>query len=343
MQKSKKHYIQKVAVEHYSNVDNGWKKCVPVLKKRNYIIDKSVSVGGDAPKEFIKVYEYGRSKRNNQGRWIAYIAKIGHKWYPIESITEHLLNRIGELLGLNMAHSKLAILGNQLFFLSEYFLDSRQYELVHGVDIYAGFVIDKQFVEEIEEKALARTFFTFDFAQQAINKMFPNQAEQLIEGFVKLLFFDAIVGNNDRHFYNWAVLRHIENKKSPTFAPIFDTARGLFWNENEEKIMERLKHPKQLDVKIEKYAQNSMPKTGWEGEQNLNHFQLAQKLCKNDKKFSVILDDLLKQENENHVIELIDNEFKMLLSDARKELIKHTIRYRFKILRSFNQTQTPIL
>ena len=86
-----------------------------------------------------------------------------------------------------------------------------------------------------------------------------------------------------------------------------------------------------------------MPKTGWEGEQNLNHFQLAQKLCKNDKKFSVILDDLLKQENENHVIELIDNEFKMLLSDARKELIKHTIRYRFKILRSFNQTQTPIL
>ena len=340
MQKNSKHHIQQVVVENYSNTSNDWKKQVPILKKRNYIIDKSVSVGGDAPKEFIKVYEYGRSKRNNQSKWIAYIAKIGHKWYPIESITEHLLNRIGELLGLNMAHSKLAILGNQLFFLSEYFLDSRQYELVHGVDIYAGFVYDKQLVEEIEAKALARTFFTFEFAQQAINKMFPNEAEQLIEDFVKLLFFDAIVGNNDRHFYNWAILRHIENKKSPIFAPIFDTARGLFWNENEDKITERLKHPKQLDAQIEKYAKNSMPKTGWEGEQNLNHFQLAQKLCENDKKFSAILDDLLKQENENCVIQLIDNEFNMLLSDARKELVKYAIRYRFKKLRSFIQTPT---
>ena len=85
MQKSKKHHIQQVAVENYSNTSNDWKKQVPILKKRNYIIDKSVSVGGDAPKEFIKVYEYGRSKRNNQNKWIAYIAKIGHKWYPIEN------------------------------------------------------------------------------------------------------------------------------------------------------------------------------------------------------------------------------------------------------------------
>ena len=51
MQKNKKYYIQQVAIENYSNTSNDWKKQVPILKKRNYIIDKSVSVGGDAPKE----------------------------------------------------------------------------------------------------------------------------------------------------------------------------------------------------------------------------------------------------------------------------------------------------
>lgn len=330
--------IQQVTIENFSNVDNTWKKQVPILKKRNYIVDKTVSVGGDAPKEFIKVYEYGRVKRQKQGKWIAYIAKFGHKWHPIESITEHLMNSIGVVLGLNMAHSKLAVISNQLFFLSEYFLDTKHFELVHGVDIYAGYVYDKQMVEEIEEKALAREFFTFQFAQQAITTMFPNQADELIADFVKLLFFDAIVGNNDRHFYNWAILRHIENKKSPIFAPIFDTARGLFWNENEQKIEDRLNHPKQLEERIAKYANGSMPKTGWEGEKNLNHFQLVQKIYESDTRFKTILDDLTKQEQENNVIELIDSQFNLLLSEQRKTLIKSCIKYRFQILRSFNQT-----
>ena len=332
--------IQQVVIENLSNVDTAWKKQVPVLKKRNYIVDKSVSVGGDAPKEFIKVYEYGRVKRNNTGKWTAYIAKFGHKWHPIESITEHLMNCIGQVLGLDMAQSQLAILSNQLFFLSEYFFDNKRFELVHGVDIYAGYVYDRDLVEEIENKALAREFFIFQFAQQAILKMFPDQASELIDNFVKLLFFDAIVGNNDRHFYNWAILRHIENKKSPIFAPIFDTARGLFWNDNEQKIEDWLKHPKELDQKIAKYAKNSMPKTGWEGEKNLNHFQLAQKVYESDTRFKAILDDLLKQEQENNVIQLIDTEFKQLLSEKRRALIKACIKHRFKILRSFNQTPT---
>ena len=44
-------------------------------------------VAGDAPKDFIRVYDYEPGQPgnpNNPDSWPAYIAKVGHKWYPGE-------------------------------------------------------------------------------------------------------------------------------------------------------------------------------------------------------------------------------------------------------------------
>jgi hypothetical protein len=60
-----------------------------------------ISIAGDAPKDFIKVYEYEKVRKTSPHLWTPYIAKVGHKWYPIESITEYLMNRTGEVLGMN--------------------------------------------------------------------------------------------------------------------------------------------------------------------------------------------------------------------------------------------------
>jgi len=53
-------------------------------------------MAGDAPKDFLSIYEYGDGRRKSVGNWPSYIAKVGKKWYPNESITEHLLTRIGQ-------------------------------------------------------------------------------------------------------------------------------------------------------------------------------------------------------------------------------------------------------
>ena len=125
-------------------------------------------------------------------------------------------------------------------------------------------------------------FYLPNVLPDAIKFSFPNQNTQLITGFVKLLVFDAIVGNNDRHFYNWGVVKNIEIAKSPYFAPIFDTARGLFWNDSESKISEILKQKTQLNAYLKKYITKSFPKTGWEGCDNLNHIELVEKIYHSD-------------------------------------------------------------
>ena len=43
------------------------------------------------------------------------------------------------------------MIGGQLRFLSKYFLSSQWEELVHGADIFAGFLGDRELVEQIEE------------------------------------------------------------------------------------------------------------------------------------------------------------------------------------------------
>lgn len=113
-------FLKPAKIENYSGYYFNWHGKIFPLRKGYYIVIEDKSVGGDAPKDFIKVYEYGTGLRSRPHTWTAYIAKVGHKWYPMESITEYLLNRIGEVLGLEMAFSRLMVAGEQIRFLSRY-------------------------------------------------------------------------------------------------------------------------------------------------------------------------------------------------------------------------------
>ncbi|MFM9949317.1 MAG: hypothetical protein ACKV1O_15375 [Saprospiraceae bacterium] len=98
-----------VPYENHSGFDPDLRAHVPILPKRHtLILDEAIS--GEAPKDFIRVYEYGRTHRKNRPiTWTPYIAKVARKWYPNESITEHLLNRLGFALGATVANSRLVV------------------------------------------------------------------------------------------------------------------------------------------------------------------------------------------------------------------------------------------
>jgi len=307
-------------------------KYIPALKRAHYFrVD--IPVAGDAPKDIIGIYEYGHPvRKNNRNSWPLYIAKVGQKWYPMESVTEYLMNRIGEVIGIKMASSKLLRINGQLRFLSRYFLQKGE-SLVHGAEIYAGFIEDANMekVHGIEKDGHSRNFFTFQFTTQAMLKIFPGEGEQLLEDFVKLLVFDAVTGNNDRHFYNWGVITHISSKMPVHFAPVYDTARGLFWNETETQLAGYLRDTGTLDDRLHKYAVNSRPKTGWDGLKDINHFDLIHEISKSDARYLKICEELILN-NESEICRMIDEDFSRFLSPARKTLIKELLKIRLKIL-----------
>lgn len=323
-------------IENYSGVKLNLTKLVQPLK-RNHWKELDIIVGGDAPKNFLAVYEYEQKssiRKSNVESWPKYIAKVGHKWYPLESVNEFLFNQIGEQLGLNMAQSKLAMINGQLRFMSRYFLNHHNESLVHGAEIFAGYVEDLKLLEEIEQQGLARKFFTFQFAEKAIRNVFPDDAQQILLDFVRMLVFDAITGNNDRHFYNWGVVKDIKRQKCPKFAPIYDSARGLFWNDSETKIEQLYNDAKQVDVKIQKYSESSKPKIGWEDINDLNHFELIGQIFKERPDYRGLCSSLINQANLDKMTKFLESNFKLYLSDTRMDLIKRCLIYRFERLDS---------
>jgi len=311
------------------------KNHLPNIKRKYYRIIKGTSVGGDAPKELLRVYEYvsGKRKIDKPSKWPIYIAKTGHKWYPNESITEFLLNRLGCCLGLNMAESKLCYINGQLRFLSKLFRHDKLQLLEHGAELYWGYLSDKDFVEQVEAKQMAREFFTISFTHETFKSIYPHQADDLFMDFVRMLVFDAIIGNNDRHFYNWAILKHLEGRHQPKFSPIYDTARALFWNRSEEHLKKIVKDENQFKQMLNNYVTRSKPKIGLEKNSQCNHFDLIKAL--NGNKFygtKDIVNGFINRDNAKKCIELINDEFSTILSEERILVITKCLSLRFEYL-----------
>jgi len=284
------------------------------------------SVSGDAPKDFLRIYEYGRGFKRNPKNWPAHIAKVGHKFYPMESVTEHLLTRIGELLGLRMAKSRLMWVRGQLRFLSEYFLRKDE-SLVHGAEIFAGYLAEKdlRFVEQVEEQSMSNEIFTFQVVEAAVKCTFPPESEVILRDFVRLLAFDSIVGNNDRHFFNWGVITHVRGARPPRFSPIYDTARAFFWNMTEEGLTNS---GRAVDQMLGRYVRNSFPKTGWDGCKSLNHFDLVLKIYEDRPMFRSTVKELYVANLPDMVQSLLDGEFRDLFSEIRKLFILKCLKMR---------------
>lgn len=327
------HQIENYTDAHQLNVRN-----VPVIKRGYYFVDDSVSIDGDAPKKFISIYDYhllNHKHKSNRKNWIHYIAKTGHKWYPTESITELLMNKLGMIFGLTMADSRIAMIGGQLRFLSRYFLHPSQEELVHGADILAGYLNETtRYVEEVDEQKMTRDLFTLQVIEDAVASLFPDQNDEIMHELVRLAIFDAFVGNNDRHFFNWGVIRSVENRFQPFFSPVYDTARGLFWNYSESKIKDIVEVNKTAESHIRKYCKESRPKIGWEGKKNPNHFQLFEQIYTNE--FHITKEEVresLTLDILERMITEVRQHFQPLMSVNRVTLICKCLEYRFSELR----------
>ncbi len=221
-----------------------------------------------------------------------------------------------------MAEAKLLRINNQVRFLSRYFLEEDQ-ELIHGAEIYAGYLQDKDFVEQIELNELSRDLLTIQLTRDALMAFFPEQGASILESLVKMLLFDAWVGNNDRHFYNWGVVRHLTSQHPPYFSPIYDTARGLFWNVRESYLVSKTRNEKELNAFIDKYVKKSTPKIGWEKESNLNHLKLVQLIVTNQYGVSIqAIKDMFSLERLTAAMQMLDEEFTGLVSIDRMRVVK---------------------
>lgn len=309
---------------------------IPILRERDYyVIDKNLD--GDAPKQLIKVYEHtkgGTVRRDQLSTWTPYIAKTAEKWYPHESVLEYFINRAGQVLGLKMNEIKLYRINGQIRFLSRFFLQKSE-TLIHGAEICGDYLGDRAFVAEIaNNKEEARELLTFEFVCDAVRSVFKSHANSILDELVRMLIFDALLGNNDRHFYNWAVIRPVrKGKNPPRLAPIYDSSRGLFWNHSRDSVV---KWEKQLTdpnwKRYQKYLDGASPRFSLDKDKAVNHFQFIAHLCRIDRRFSNFAADLANPQQKLKLQKLLKNEFGEIFSPERQSLMAQNIADRFRLV-----------
>lgn len=309
---------------------------IPLLKESDYIV-KPYPLDGDAPKQFIKAYFPSDSdcvRKGASSSWCSYIAKTAEKWYPVESIIEYMINRIGHTLGLKMNEVRLVKANGQIRFLSKYF-KGKDERLNHGAEICGAYLEDMEMAAEIaKHKPTARQLFTFEFIRDAIEFVYPKYHDMLLLELVKMIVFDAIVGNNDRHFYNWGILDNSRRVKNlPKFAPLYDSARGLFWNYSDNNIVNVYNAYKQGGKKIVTYIESAAPRISIEGDSDINHFELLNFLKNRKSEYADVFSKFTTEEKENDVFKMLRREFYEMFIPQRRELIGVVLNYRFNKIR----------
>ncbi|MEK6283260.1 MAG: HipA domain-containing protein [Acidobacteriota bacterium] len=316
-------------VRYLSDYQLNWVSLIPQLK--NYELKRVdfLSIPGDAPKDFIRDAEYRQGHRSRKQRLERYIAKVGSKFYPNESIVEQLLTRVGQNFRVNIAESKLRIIDGQVRFLSKYFLDRHNEQLIHGAQIFEQ-CLGKEEYAELAEKKNESEYFTFQMVCEAIRVSFPEFEENLVKGLVEMLAFDCLIGHNDRHPYNWGVIVPIYKQQSPRFSPVFDTARALFWNVPESRVKQMLRDRRQLETYIARCASPF----SWDGEPTVDFFRLIGLIWEHFDKYKPHIEKFLKEAELQQTLRTIEKEFSSMMSSERLLLVQECLRLRHEKLKA---------
>lgn len=118
--------------------------------------------------------------------------------YKYEFWSEIIAAEVGQFLGFNVLQYDLATDGKIMGCICESMIESDEQELNEGGKYLQAF--DNTF--EPEKKA-TRSQYSFQLIQQTFAVF---NLEEYMDQFIKMLIFDALIGNSDRHQENWAFI-----------------------------------------------------------------------------------------------------------------------------------------
>lgn len=132
---------------------------------------------------------------------------------------EKVASEVGKALKLEMMDVSLATFNGRSGLILKNFIEKGNEEFFDGGDLL------KTIVEDFDPNEL--DFYNLD---NVLSCLRPFSLEKEI---VKVILFDALIANQDRHCENWGV---IQREARIRFAPIFDNGASLGFNNTEERI-----------------------------------------------------------------------------------------------------------
>lgn len=171
--------------------------------------------------------------------------KIGVSW---EDITELIAAEIGKILGLQMMDVQIVLRNKRRGCLLKNFIPN-------GIMYEEGGVLLRSLTEY--KTFLASDLKGFDLIHNGFKLMKKLYFwEKIRRNFIEMNIFDILIGNQDRHPFNWMVL--FKSVDEVEFSTIYDNGASLGFRFDEEKLLEYIND----ENKLNKYMRNSKVKAG---------------------------------------------------------------------------------
>ena len=164
-----------------------------------------------------------------------YMFKYGDDWRRGQFWSEVIAYELSKLCGVEVPASFVAVggSGEGAGCLQELFVGGvgprKDARLVHGADL------------------IQRKNPNFDQKRGRPHLLMENvrlcrgyQVQNALEGWARIIAFDALIGNTDRHPENWGLLRTFsEDVERFELAPIYDNGTSLGYEVHEDKLVQR--------------------------------------------------------------------------------------------------------
>jgi hypothetical protein len=323
-------------------------KAIPILPAGEWRLygPEDMPLIGAAPKSYLAYGDFNRPDCQ------AYFAKKGTR--PLgayrDCVTEEIISKVGQALPLRMARSRLVRLPvpfgapPDVRFMSRNFVRRGEQLLLHGLEVVAEYLNTKpdevHRVFNLDDSESEHRFYTVHHLV-AVLRWFCREDDKerssVLDGFARMLAFDALVGAPDRHAMNWGLLVPLSGNTRPVkFAPLFDTARGMFREMTDARLKQIERNGEREDF-IRNYARKSRPVfgIGEAGPERCNHFQLVQ-CALND--FPGELGDsigrFIRGVRMPELETLVRRKFRRIISPTRVSFILGLLRHRHNLLKN---------
>ena len=156
-----------------------------------------------------------------------------------------------------------------------------------------------------------------------------------IEKFCKVIIFDILIGNSDRHHSNWAIKPKShpadENntiKITTEICPLYDNGSSLCAYEDNSDLSIFFKDKMKFEALVNTKSKSAI---GWENERPIRQFDLLQKLKDTSYSLTIQYIEKIKSNITENSVDSILNEFdNNIISEDMKKLLKMYILERRK-------------